>query len=245
MVQKYFTNTTFLALTGMWVAIVLACSWIPAYPVMGTPAVITLSNILFSSLTAPVLGPFWGTISGLIAGWLLPHVNPATSIGLLTFLSPTIAALISGLFLFKKWKEATLIFAIELIIWFAHPFAWYEAMPIITWQYWLVMAFLIIPPLRKWIIKTIALRDPTKMPMALWCLAWIARIGGDVSTGNNIAVWILGWGIPELYPYWAPMTIYYAIADSLNCLAGAIIGTAVLMTLKKANLKLVAIDFLH
>jgi len=74
--------------------------------------------------------------------------------------------------------------------------------------------------------------------------AWIARIGGDVATGNNIGVWVLGWGTPGMYPYWAPVTVYYAIADSLNCLAGASIGTAVLLTLKRANLRVLAIDYL-
>jgi hypothetical protein len=155
------------------------------------------------------------------------------------------AALMSGLVLFNRWKEATLIFATEMAIWFAHPFAWYKAMPLITWQYWLVLAFIIIPPLRKWIITSITTRNPANLPIALWCLAWIARIGGDVATGNNIAVWILNWGTPGLYPYWAPLTIYYAIADSLNCLAGATISTAVLLALKRANIKALAIDFLN
>jgi hypothetical protein len=245
MALKYLTSTILVALTGVWVALLLAVSPIPAYPVLGTPAVITLSSILFSGLTAPFLGPLWGMLSGFLFGWVVPYVNPVTSIGLLTFLSPTLAALMSGLTLFNRWKEATLIFAAEMIVWFLHPFAWYEAMPIITWQYWLALAFIIVPPVRKWIISTIVSRDRAKLPVALWCLAWVARIGADVATGNNIAVWVLGWGIPELYPYWAPMTVYYAIADSLNCLAGAIIGTAVLLALKRSNVRILAIDFLE
>ena len=64
-------------------------------------------------------------------------------------------------------------------------------------------------------------------------------------TSNNNAVWILGWGTPEMYPFWAPLTIYYAIADSLNCLAGAIIGTATLLALDKAGIKNLAIDALE
>jgi hypothetical protein len=213
--------------------------------VFGTPATITLSNIVFSGLTAILLGPFWGTLSGFVFGWLVPYINPNTSIGLLTFLTPTIAALMSGLVLFNRWKEATLIFAAEMIIWFTHPFAWYQAMPMITWQYWLVLTLIIIPPIRKWIINAIVTRNPASLPVALWCLAWIARIGGDVATGNNIAVWINGWGTPELYPYWAPMTIYYAVADSLNCLAGALIGTLALLALRRTNIKALAIDFLE
>jgi hypothetical protein len=39
--------------------------------------------------------------------------------------------------------------------------------------------------------------------------------------------------------------VYYAIADSLNCLAGAIISTAVLLALKRANIKILAVDFLE
>lgn len=245
MVQKYVTNAIFLALTGMWTALVLACAWIPAYPVLGTPAMITLSSIVFSSLTAPLLGPFWGTLSGFIFGWLVPYVNPQTSIGLLTFLSPTMAALMSGLVLFNRWKEATLIFALEMVVWFSHPFAWYEAMPIITWQYMPVLVFIVVPPVRKWISNSIISRNPTSLPIALWCIAWIARIGGDVATGNNIGVWVLNWGVPGMYPFWAPVTIYYAIADSLNCLVGAIIGTAVLLALKRANIKTLAVDFLE
>ncbi len=235
----------FLALTGVWIALALVFALIPTYPILGTPAIITLSNSLFSGLTAPLLGPLWGTLSGFIFGWLVPYINPGTSIGLLTFLSPTMAALMSGLVLFNRWKEATLIFALELLIWFSHPFAWYEAMPIITWQYWVVLAFIVITPVRRWIINSIITRNPANLTIALWCLAWIARIGGDVVTGNNIAVWVLNWGIPDLYPWWAPMTVYYAIADSLNCLAGAIIGTAVLLALKRANIKILAVDFLE
>jgi hypothetical protein len=41
------------------------------------------------------------------------------------------------------------------------------------------------------------------------------------------------------------MTLYYAITDSLNCLAAAIVGTAVLLALKRANIKMLAIDFLE
>jgi hypothetical protein len=98
---------------------------------------------------------------------------------------------------------------------------------------------------RKWIVKSIVSREPANLPIALWCLAWIARIGGDVATGNNIGVWILNWGVPEMYPYWVPMTIYYAVADSLNCVAGAIIGTLVLLATKRAGLRILAVDFLE
>ena len=242
---KYIVNVVLVALAAVWVALLLAVTWIPAYPVLGTSAVITVANIVFSSLTAPLLGPLWGTLSGFAYGWLVPYVNPQTSIGLLTFLSPTMAALMSGLVLFNRWKEATLLFAVEMAVWFAHPFAWYEAMPLITWQYWLVLVLIVVPPLRKWIINTIATRNPSGLPVALWCLAWVARIGGDVATGNNIGVWIMGWGVPNMYPYWAPMTLYYAVADSLNCLAGALIGTGVLLALKKANLRILALDLLE
>ncbi len=55
----------------------------------------------------------------------------------------------------------------------------------------------------------------------------------------------IGWGTPEMYPYWAPMTLYYAIADSLNCLTGAIIGSAVLIALQKSGIRVTAIDRLH
>lgn len=230
-----------VALISVWTALLLACSFLIIYPIPGTPASITFSSVLLSSLTAPLLGPWYGTISGFIFGWLIPYVNPATSIGILTFLAPTMAALMSGLVLFNRWREATLIFICQIGIWFAHPFAWYQLMPLVTWQYWPVLVFIVVPPIRKWIISSIVSRDVKCLPIALWCLAWIARIGGDVATGNNIAVWILNWTGPGFYPYWAPMTVYYAVADSLNCVVGAIIGAGVLTALKRSGVRVTAL----
>ena len=245
MSRKYVTNSLFVALAGVWTALMLALAIIPTYPILGTPAVITLSGIIFSSMSAPLLGPLWGALSGFIFGWLVPYVNPATNMGLLTFLGPTMSALMGGLLLFNRWKEASLIFAAQIIIWIANPFAWYQAMPFIMWQYIPVAVFLLVPPVRKWIVNSITARNnPTKLTIALWCLAWTARIGGEVAASNNTAVWVLGWGTPSMYLYWAPMTIYYAIADSLNSLVGAIIGTAILLALKRANIKALAIDTL-
>ncbi len=245
MAGKYAANTILIALVSIWVALMLGTAVVPVYPVFGTPAQITLSSILFSSLTAPLLGPLWGTVSGFIFGWLVPFVNATTSMGLFTFLSPTLGALMGGLFLFNRWKEAALIFGLEMAVWFTHPFAWYELMPIITWQSWLALVILVAPPIRRWVIGALLTRDEKRLPIALWCLAWVARIGGEVVTSNNIAVWVLGWGTPEMYPFWAPLTVYYAIADSLNCLAGAIIGTAVLLALKKRGIRILAVDFLQ
>lgn len=246
MTEKYVISSFLLALTSVWTALMLALSLIPTYPILGTPAVITLSGIIFSSLTAPLLGPFWGALSGFIFGWTVPYVNPAANMGLLTFLGPTMSALMGGLLLFNRWKETALILATQLILWFAHPFAWYELMPIITWQFIPVAAFILVPSLRKWIINTIKARNnPTKLVIALWCLAWTARIGGEVAVSNLNAVWVLGWGIPDMYPFWAPLTVYYAIADSLNSLTGAIVGAAVLLALKRTNIKMLAIDSLE
>ncbi len=119
-----------LALIAIWTAVLSAMVFFVIYPLPGTPAQITLSSVLLSGLTAPLLGPLNGGVAGFLFGWIVPFLNPATSIGPLTFLSPTLAALMSGLLLFNRWKEATLIFIVEVLVWFAHPFAWYQLMPI-------------------------------------------------------------------------------------------------------------------
>lgn len=233
-----------VALIGVWTALLLAAALVSIYPIPGTGILITLASPLSAGLTAPFLGPLAGTISGLIFGFGAPYVNPATSLGgsMLTFLTPTLGALMSGLVLFNRWKEATLIFAVEVAVWFANPFAWYQLMPIITWGYWLALAFIIIPPIRKWIIDSIVFRDPKRLPIALWCLAWISRVGGDTITGNNIAVWVLNWTGENFYPFWAPWTIYYAAVDTLTCIAGAVVGTAVLLALKRSGTLVLAVD---
>jgi hypothetical protein len=237
-------SSIYIALIAIWTALLLASSLIPAYPILGTSASITFSSVLHSSLTAPLLGPLFGALSGFIFGWLVPYVNPAASIGILTFLAPTLAALMSGLVLFNRWKEATLILICQLAIWLANPFAWYQLMPLILWEFVPVFVFIVVPPIRKWIINSIVSVNPKRLPIALWCLAWIARIGGDVATGNNIAVWVLGWGGPNMYAFWAPLTAYYAVADSLNCLAGALIGTGVLVALKRSGIRIMAFETL-
>lgn len=244
MASKYPRATASLALASMWVAIALACAFYPVYYVLGTSAMITLSSVVFSGLTAPLLGPLWGSLAGLVFGLAVPYVNSAASIGVLTFLTPTIGAVMSGLVLFNRWKEATVIFALEMAIWFSHPFAWYQDMWIVTWQYWVLLAFIIVPPIRKWIATSLVNRNPTGLTIALWCLAWVARIS-DVATGNNIAVWINNWGTPGMYAYWVPVTAYYAIAESLTCFGAALIGTAVLLALKRAGIRIIALDSLQ
>jgi hypothetical protein len=118
-------------------------------------------------------------------------------------------------------------------------------MPIVMWEFIPVAIFILVPPIRKFIINSIVNLDAKKLPIALFCLAFIARIGGDVATGNNICVWVLGWGTPEMYIYWAPMTLYYAIADSLNCVIGAILGSAVLLALSRSGFRFTALDRLR
>jgi uncharacterized membrane protein len=234
-----------IALMTIWTALLLAFSLLIIYPIPGTFVSITFSSVLHSSLTGPLLGPLFGTISGLIFGILIPYVNPASSIGILTFLSPTIAALLGGLVVFNRWKEATLIVIVEVAVWLANPFAWYQLMPIILWEFIPVFIFLVVPPVRKWIVNSLVTGDQKRLPIALFCLAFIARIGGDVATGNNIGVWVMGWGTPDMYPFWAPMTAYYAVADTLNCVAGAIIGAGVLTALRRSGLRITALDSLR
>jgi uncharacterized membrane protein len=242
---NYRIGSIYVALIAIWTALLLALSLVPAYPVLGTSAVITLSNIIHSSLTAPLLGPIFGTISGFFVGFFIPYINPSTSIGLLTFLAPTLSALLAGLVLFNRWKLATLIVIVEVAVWFANPFAWYQLMPIVIWPFVPIAIFILVPPVRKWIINAIVKADPKRLPVALFCLAFIARLGGDVATGNNIGVWVMNWTGPDYYPYWAPMTAYYAVADTLNCLAGAIIGSGVILALHRSGIRITALDDLR
>jgi hypothetical protein len=155
------------------------------------------------------------------------------------------AALMGGLVLFNRWKEAALILAVQVGIWAINPFAWYQLMPIVMWEFIPVFIFILVPPVRKWIVNTIVNMDRKYLPLALWCLAFIARIGGEVATGNNIGMWVLGWTGEGFYPYWAPLTVYYAIADSINFLIGALIGTAVLVALQRSHLHVTAVDRLR
>jgi hypothetical protein len=240
--QKSVLRSVYISLIACWTALILAGVLVMIYPVPGFGIMITLASVLSSSLTAPILGPVGGTVSGFLFGLAAPYVNPSVALDGLTFLPPTLAALTSGLYLFNRWKEATLVLVSQMVIWFINPFAFYQLMPVVSWEYWLALVFIVTPPIRKRIIRSIVTRDTKTLTVALWCLAWISRIGGDVITGNNIAIWILGWTY-SMYDFWVPWTVYYFIVDSLNCLAGAVVGTAVLLALKNSGLRVLAIDF--
>jgi hypothetical protein len=163
--NKKTVNSINISLIAIWTALLLSVSFLIIYPIHGVGVTITLSSVLLNSLTAPLLGPIFGTASGLIFGLAVPIVNPSTSIGGLTFLAPTIAALMGGLVLFNRWKEALLILVIQLVVCFAHPFAWYQQMPIITWAYWLTLLIIFLPPIRKWILNTIVNRNEKYLPI--------------------------------------------------------------------------------
>src|SRR3989304_3790005 len=59
-------SSVYLALIAVWTALLLASSLLIVYPIPGTPASITFSSVLLSSLTAPLLGPLYGMASGFL-----------------------------------------------------------------------------------------------------------------------------------------------------------------------------------
>lgn len=227
-----------VAFIAMWIAILLAVSAVPAYPIPGIPGSITVASALSAGLTAPLMGPWAGLVAGLVYGLLAVTLFPYTAFfGLLTALCPFMGFFIGGLTLYNKWKWAGGVFAVLLAVWFTHPFAWENGMPLVAWEQFVALGIILIPPIRKWVIDSVVERDPKRMILALSLLGWVSRMG-DVTTGNILAVRVIEFTIIE---YWVPMIPYYAITDSLTCLLGAVVGSAVLVALKRVKIKM-AVD---
>lgn len=63
-VKKSVIGTFQIALIIVWTALLLTVVLVSIYPIPGTGILITLANPLSAGLTAPLLGPLAGAISG-------------------------------------------------------------------------------------------------------------------------------------------------------------------------------------
>lgn len=88
-------------------AVVALASYVPIFPVVGLGATIT-AGMMIVPLIGVLLGPLLGTLAVIIGALLGQLIAPYGAIfGPITFIVPSICALVSGLIAHGKWRKVS------------------------------------------------------------------------------------------------------------------------------------------
>ncbi|MGQ4914721.1 MAG: hypothetical protein ACP6IU_08215 [Candidatus Asgardarchaeia archaeon] len=228
-----------IGLIAVWVAIKLAAAAIPTFPIPGLPGSLSAAGFL-RGLSGPLLGPYGGFLAGLAFGLLAQTIWPYTAFfGPLTFLTNVAGFTAEGLVLYPKkkgWIIVTIYYLIMLVLWYTYKggAGLVAGMPLVTWEHWFAIAIVVIPWVRNFVQESIIKRDnPMKLFIAIWLIGWVGAMANNIM-GCVLAFYMWDFTNPI---YWVPMILYYAIEDFITSTIGAIVGTAVLISLMRARVR--------
>ncbi|MCD6515372.1 MAG: hypothetical protein J7L07_10650 [Candidatus Odinarchaeota archaeon] len=228
-----------IGLIIVWVAIKLAAAAIPTFPIPGLPGSLSAAMFL-KGLTGPLLGPYAGFVGGLAFGILNQFIFPYTAFfGPLTFLTNVTGFTFEGLALYprkKGWIITVIYFIVMLLLWYFYKggAGLVGGMPLVTWEHWFAILILVIPWVRNFMQESLIKRDnPAKLFIALFLIGWVGSMANNIM-GCVLAFYMWDFTNPI---YWVPMIPYYAATDILASIIGSIVGTAVLISLKRANIR--------
>jgi len=95
------------AIIAVWAAVVAAGYLLPAFPVLGTGAVFSLSNVL-SPLSGIFFGPLAGALCSAVGGFIGSLIAPHTAwMGLGTFIIGAVTAFTTGCIAWGKWPPVS------------------------------------------------------------------------------------------------------------------------------------------
>jgi len=228
-----------IGLIAVLIAIKLAAAAIPTFPVPGLPGALSAAGFL-RGLTGPLMGPIGGFVVGLVFGVLAQTIWAHTAFfGPFTFLTNVAGSSVEGLVLYPKkkgWIIAEIYFIVMLLLWYFYKggAGLVGGMPIVTWEHWFAIILLGLPWTRKLMQDAIIKRDdPKKLFIGIWFIGWIGAMGNNIM-GNVLAFYMWDFTNPI---YWVPMTGYYAVIDVLYSTVAAIVVSAILISLKRANIR--------
>ncbi len=107
-----------IALSGVMAALMAVAAFIPVTVVVGVGKVISAAVIL-EPLIGVILGPVLGTYAAATGAFVGQIVAPQGNIfHYLTFVPPTVGAATAGLLAHNRWKSASGIMVIVLLLWY-------------------------------------------------------------------------------------------------------------------------------
>jgi uncharacterized membrane protein len=220
-----------VALLAVWAALVSVAAALPAIPVPGMAGLITIT-VIMSAISGVILGPAAAVaegIGGVISQTLFPY---SAFFGPVSFLSPLTGGLVGGLVFAKKWQYALAIQLGLIAAWFSHPNTW-------TGNMWLVLVpyhvlaplFIAIPPIRNWARKAI-LDLNTKSLLPAMIVFSIIGHSAHFLLSNVFSLYM--YNLP--WQYWIPTWAYWMSVDTAIIVVSGILGSALVLGLRKARI---------
>jgi uncharacterized membrane protein len=218
-------------------AIVTASAYIPMFPVIGAGSMISAGMIIVPIVGA-LLGPTAGTLAVTIGAFLGQIVAPYGAIfGMITFLAPTIGALVAGLLSFRKWKEGFAVLGLTILMWYVLTSVKWANDPYASVRWYFPFLHLVslasILILRGRIGEWIEGLDPKKASFGVF-FASLAGLMADHMVGNAIYVGLYS-GPARVYGFVLPI---YWVERLLGAIGATFIGVPLMIGLRKTRIKL-------
>ncbi len=202
------------ALTGVFAAVHLVLSIIPAIPAVGGGA-ISLGAIS-GPLVGFLLGPIYGTLAVLIGTIIGLWANPTAAIlGSFVIFPPTVGAFVAATIRAKKAIVVPVFTIYAALLFFLGPLGEYT---LIYMQVHIIAAilalFMVLPPLRDSFDNIVKDKSPKNIVLLIisyWILSFAALMA-DHAIGSAIGVpyfnTVLGWSVPDLKFIFIDLIIY-------------------------------------
>jgi hypothetical protein len=220
-----------ISLMAIWAALYIAASAIPALPVPGMAGMITI-NAIMTAISGMILGPaaaIANAAGGLVSMMLFPY---GFSAGPLGFLTVTMGGLVAGLLFADKWILAAIAEIIVIGSWFVNPKSWQPGMWLIPLPYSAIaLLVIVIPPIRKWMRKSILTLHKVWMWPAVFLMCTVGH-AAEFMTTNTMVNWMFNLS----YQYWVPTMPYWIMVDTVVIAVSTAVGVGVLIGLRKARL---------
>jgi hypothetical protein len=192
------------ALTGIFAAVHLVLSIIPAFPGVGGGAISL--GMISGPLVGYLLGPVYGTSSVLIGSVIGLWANPTIPLlGPFTVIPPVLGAFVAGFIREKKPYFATVVIGFSAIVFYLGPLGPFTAA--FLWLHFvaaLLALILLIPRLSNSFDLGPKERSPVNLVflfLSIWIMSFVA-VMTDHAIGSAIGVAyfrnILGWAVADL-----------------------------------------------
>lgn len=217
------------AIIAAWASFIAISGLLPVLPVFGTGATFSLADSIVV-LGGVLFGPIAGAIAAATGGFIGQLLAPQSAVfGVITFVCPTIAALIAGLLMKRKWAYVIGIFVILTILWFLLPLgrdAWF--VPAVN----IGITLILIVPAATWGVNQISSKDPKKMFIGV---SLISFIGAQASSALGNLMALPMFALPRevwlgVLPIMTPQRILFGIL-------AAVIGVPLLLGLPKIGVQ--------
>ncbi|MHA1918046.1 MAG: hypothetical protein ACTSUV_07040 [Candidatus Ranarchaeia archaeon] len=222
-----------IAIISIWVALCLAASFIPAWPLPGLSGQISTAMIL-SAITPFILGPVAGFVFGLTYGFLIFLIRPSSFLGPWVIITNIGGTVVGGLALMDKNKEVFAYFVTLMLLWLIHPYGRTGLMPLVLWEFCGPIIFSLSKRIRKSVQNGILNHDKN-LPISLVFITW-TKYMGNIIVGNLFLLYI--WGTTLTQQFWVFFIPYYAVVLVVFLIITSLIGTTILPTLKRVRISI-------